>query len=30
MLGVMTNLTVKIIENGKRFLHNWSKFKNLK
>ena len=30
MLGVMTNVTVKIFENGKKFLHNWPRFKNLK
>ena len=30
MLGVMTNVTVKIFENGKEFLHDWSKLKNLK
>ena len=30
MLGVMTNVTVKIIENGRKFLHDWSKFAKLK
>ena len=30
MLGVMTNVTVKIFENGKLFIHKWNSFKKLR